>query len=120
MRAENELNDATVAVDERNPFATPERVAESADGWEFADAPPTVGPSFFGAFWYCLRRSFDFKSRANRTEYFGRRAFCAGGRRRTGNVTSVRLGASDEGNTVCFFRRRFAVSFGGGDNGRGG
>ncbi|MBR4976525.1 MAG: DUF805 domain-containing protein, partial [Thermoguttaceae bacterium] len=38
---------------------------------EFADAPPTVGPSFFGAFWYCLRRPFDFKSRANRTEYFG-------------------------------------------------
>ncbi|MBQ6827500.1 MAG: DUF805 domain-containing protein, partial [Thermoguttaceae bacterium] len=70
MRAENELNDAT-AADERNPFATPERVAESADGWEFADAPPTVGPSFFGAFWYCLRRSFDFKGRANRTEYFG-------------------------------------------------
>ena len=70
MRAENELNDAT-AADERNPFATPERVAESADGWEFADAPPTVGPSFFGAFWHCLRRSFDFKSRANRTEYFG-------------------------------------------------
>ena len=71
MRAENELNDATVAADERNPFATPERVAESADGWEFADAPPTVGPSFCGAFWYCLRRPFDFKSRANRTEYFG-------------------------------------------------
>lgn len=71
MRAENELNDATVAADERNPFATPERVAESADGWEFADAPPTVGPSFFGAFWHCLRRPFDFKSRANRTEYFG-------------------------------------------------
>ena len=71
MRAENELNDATAAVDERNPFATPERVAESADGWEFADAPPTVGPSFFGAFWHCLRRPFDFKSRANRTEYFG-------------------------------------------------
>ena len=70
MRAENELNDAT-AADERNPFATPERVAESADGWEFAAAPPTVGPSFFGAFWYCLRRPFDFKSRANRTEYFG-------------------------------------------------
>ena len=70
MRAENELNDAT-AADERNPFATPERVAESADGWEFADAPPTVGPSFRGAFWYCLRRPFDFKSRANRTEYFG-------------------------------------------------
>lgn len=70
MRAENELNDAT-ADDERNPFATPERVAESADGWEFADAPPTVGPSFCGAFWYCLRRPFDFKSRANRTEYFG-------------------------------------------------
>lgn len=70
MSAENELNDAT-AADERNPFATPERVAESADGWEFADAPPTVGPSFFGAFWYCLRRPFDFKSRANRTEYFG-------------------------------------------------
>lgn len=70
MRAENELNDAT-AADERNPFATPERVAESADGWEFADAPPTVGPSFCGAFWYCLRRPFDFKSRANRTEYFG-------------------------------------------------
>jgi len=71
MSAENELNDATAAVDERNPFATPERVAESADGWEFADAPPTVGPSFCGAFWYCLRRPFDFKSRANRTEYFG-------------------------------------------------
>lgn len=71
MRAENELNDATAAVDERNPFATPERVAESADGWEFVDAPPTVGPSFFGAFWHCLRRPFDFKSRANRTEYFG-------------------------------------------------
>lgn len=70
MRAENELNEAT-AADERNPFATPERVAESADGWEFADAPPTVGPSFRGAFWYCLRRPFDFKSRANRTEYFG-------------------------------------------------
>lgn len=70
MRAENELNEAT-ADDERNPFATPERVAESADGWEFADAPPTVGPSFCGAFWYCLRRPFDFKSRANRTEYFG-------------------------------------------------
>ncbi len=70
MSAENELNDAT-AADERNPFATPERVAESADGWEFADAPPTVGPSFQGAFWYCLRRPFDFKSRANRTEYFG-------------------------------------------------
>ena len=71
MRAENEFDKATVADDERNPFATPERVAESADGWEFADAPPTVGPSFFGAFWYCLRRPFDFKSRANRTEYFG-------------------------------------------------
>ena len=70
MRAENELNDAT-ADDERNPFATPERVAESADGWEFVDAPPTVGPSFFGAFWYCLRHMFDFKGRANRTEYFG-------------------------------------------------
>ena len=71
MSAENEFDKATVAADERNPFATPERVAESADGWEFADAPPTVGPSFFGAFWYCLRRPFDFKSRANRTEYFG-------------------------------------------------
>lgn len=71
MRAENELNEATVAADERNPFATPERVAESADGWRFADAPPTVGPSFCGAFWYCLRRPFDFKGRANRTEYFG-------------------------------------------------
>ena len=70
MRAENELHDAT-ADDERNPFATPERVAESADGWEFVDAPPTVGPSFFGAFWYCLRHMFDFKGRANRTEYFG-------------------------------------------------
>ena len=70
MRAENEFDEAT-ADDERNPFATPERVAESADGWEFADAPPTVGPSFFGAFWHCLRRPFDFKSRANRTEYFG-------------------------------------------------
>lgn len=69
MRAENELNDSTAA--ERNPFAPPERVAESADGWEFADAPPTVGPSFRSAFWYCLRRAFDFKSRANRTEYFG-------------------------------------------------
>lgn len=62
MRAENELNEATDAADERNPFATPERVA---------DAPPTVGPSFGGAFWYCLRHMFDFKSRANRTEYFG-------------------------------------------------
>ena len=76
MRAENELNEAT-AADERNPFATPERVAETADvwkgadAWQFADAPPTVGPSFFGAFWYCLRRLFDFKGRANRTEYFG-------------------------------------------------
>ncbi len=70
MRAENELNDAT-AADERNPFATPEAVAETNDGWEFADAPPTVGPSFCGAFWYCLRRPFDFKGRANRTEYFG-------------------------------------------------
>lgn len=70
MRAENEFNAAT-AADERNPFATPERVAESADGWEFADAPPTVGPSFFGAFWYSLRRPFDFNGRANRTEYFG-------------------------------------------------
>lgn len=54
-----------------NPFATPERVDETSNAWEGADAPPTVGPSFFGAFWYCLRRSFDFKSRANRTEYFG-------------------------------------------------
>ena len=70
MNARNEF-DETTSADERNPFATPERVAESADGWEFADAPPTVGPSFFGAFWYCLRRPFDFKSRANRTEYFG-------------------------------------------------
>ena len=82
MRAENELNDATAAVDERNPFATPERVAETSDDEsnpfatpervaESADASPTVGPSFFGAFWDCLRRPFDFKSRANRTEYFG-------------------------------------------------
>ncbi|MBQ2790813.1 MAG: DUF805 domain-containing protein [Thermoguttaceae bacterium] len=54
-----------------NPFATPEAVAETNDGWEFADAPPTVGPSFCGAVWYCLRRPFDFKGRANRTEYFG-------------------------------------------------
>lgn len=76
MRAENEFDEAT-AADERNPFAMPERVAESADGWEFADAPPTVGPSFRGAFWYCLRRPFDFKSRANRTEYFGWLAGCA-------------------------------------------
>lgn len=71
MRAENELNEATADADERNPFAAPEAVAESADGWEFVDAPPTVGPSFRGAFRYCLRRPFDFKSRANRTEYFG-------------------------------------------------
>lgn len=70
MNARNEF-DETTSADERNPFATPERVAESADGWEFADAPPTVGPSFQGAFWYCLRRPFDVKSRANRTEYFG-------------------------------------------------
>lgn len=70
MSARNEFDKAT-AADERNPFATPERVAESADGWEFADAPPTVGPSFFGAFWYSLRRPFDFNGRANRTEYFG-------------------------------------------------
>ncbi len=69
MSARNEF-DETLA-DERNPFATPERVAEGADGWEFADAPPTVGPSFFGAFGYCLRRPFDFNGRANRTEYFG-------------------------------------------------
>jgi uncharacterized membrane protein YhaH (DUF805 family) len=70
MREKKEATETTVA-DERNPFAPPERVAESADGWEFVDAPPTVGPSFCGAFWYCLRRPFDFKSRANRTEYFG-------------------------------------------------
>ena len=87
MSAENEFDKATVADernpfatpervaetsdDESNPFATPERVAESADAWEGADAPPTVGPSFRGAFWYCLRHAFDFKGRANRTEYFG-------------------------------------------------
>ncbi len=64
-KAFNETN-----LQDANPFATPER-AESADGWQFVDAPPTVGPSFRGAFWYCLRRPFDFKSRANRTEYFG-------------------------------------------------
>jgi len=64
MSAQNEFAETT-AADERNPFASPERVDETFD------APPSVGPSFFGAFWYCLRRSFDFKSRANRTEYFG-------------------------------------------------
>ncbi len=58
-------------VEDANPFASPEAVDEKDDGWEFVDAPPTVGPSFFGAFWYCLRRPFDFKGRANRTEYFG-------------------------------------------------
>ena len=58
-------------VEDANPFASPEAVAETNDGWEFVDAPPTVGPSFRGAFWYCLRRPFDFKGRANRTEYFG-------------------------------------------------
>jgi len=91
MRAENELNDATAAVDERNPFATPERVAESADGWEFADAPPTVGPSFCGAFWHCLRRPFDFKSRANRTEYFGWLAGLAVALFTLGSVAGVAL-----------------------------
>lgn len=78
MRAENEFDEAT-AADENNPFAPPERVDETADGWAFADAPservvesdPFAPPSFRGAFWYCLRHMFDFKSRANRTEYFG-------------------------------------------------
>ena len=69
MSARNELNETN--LQETNPFATPERVDETNDAWEGADAPPTVGPSFRGAFWYCLRHAFDFKGRANRTEYFG-------------------------------------------------
>lgn len=69
--SEKKESDETTAADERNPFATPERVAESADGWEDAAAPPTVGPDFCGAFEYCRRPSSGVVSRSNRTVYFG-------------------------------------------------
>ena len=35
------------------------------------DAEPTVGPSFWNAFLYCVGNYFNFKGRATRTEYWG-------------------------------------------------
>lgn len=61
MENQNENAGAPLETGEgANPFEPPQPVAD----WN-------VGPSFCGAVAYCWARAFDFKSRANRTEYWG-------------------------------------------------
>ena len=42
------------------------------------DGDVTVGPSYRGAFWYCMKNYCNFKGRATRTEYWGWNAICWG------------------------------------------
>lgn len=62
------------------------------------DGEVTVGPSYRGAFWYCMKNYCTFKGRATRTEYWG-------GER-------PRFGDSTRAYTV-FRRRRFTRRRGG-------
>lgn len=52
-----------------NPYDPGAPIAENA-GWDGA-SETTVGPSFWGAFVYCLCNYCNFQGRATRTEYWG-------------------------------------------------
>ncbi|MBR4833803.1 MAG: DUF805 domain-containing protein [Thermoguttaceae bacterium] len=52
-----------------NPYDAGAPVAEN--GYWVAEGGATVGPSFWGAFGYCMKNYCNFRGRATRTEYWG-------------------------------------------------
>ncbi len=56
-------------VESANPYDAGAPVSENA--YWAADGETTVGPSFWGAFGYCLKNYCNFRGRATRTEYWG-------------------------------------------------
>lgn len=52
-----------------NPYDAGAPVADGAA--YYADGETNVGPSFWGAFGYCLKNYFNFRGRATRTEFWG-------------------------------------------------
>ena len=51
-----------------NPYDAGAPVAENAYA---VDGDATVGPSFWGSFWHCMKNYCNFRGRATRTEYWG-------------------------------------------------